>query len=69
MAGIIKVARASNTVQAATIDKGADSVVVETMRSCVLQMSSQGLTNQGVDQAHRMCWNRAELVGKTHKEK
>lgn len=66
---VIKLARASNAVQVSTIDKGADTVIVETMRSCIITVTTQGLTDAGVNQAFRLCWNRAELVGKTHKEK
>lgn len=69
--GIMKMARASSHVQAeaATANKGADTVIVETMRSCIVTVTTQGLTDAGVNQAYRLCWNRAELVGKTHKEK
>jgi uncharacterized protein YecT (DUF1311 family) len=67
MTSIIKMARASNAAQVVTTDKGADSVIVETMRSCIVTVTTQGLTDAGVNQAYRLCWNRAELVGKTHK--
>jgi outer membrane murein-binding lipoprotein Lpp len=69
--GIMKMARASNQVQAeaATADKGANDTIVETMRSCLVTVSTQGLTDAGVNQAYRLCWNRSELVGKKHKEK
>lgn len=67
MGAIIKMARASNAAQVVTTDKGADSVIVETMRSCIVTVTTQGLTDAGVNQAYRLCWNRAELVGKTHK--
>lgn len=67
MTSIIKMARASNAAQVVTTDKGADSVIVETMRSCLVTVTSQGLTDAGVNQAYRLCWNRSELVGKTHK--
>lgn len=67
MASIIKMARASNAAQVVTTDKGTDSVIVDTMRGCLVTVSSQGLTEAGVNQAYRLCWNRAELVGKTHK--
>lgn len=69
MATVIRSAQARNTPPTTGGDKGADSVIVETMRSCIITVASQGLTNQGVDQAYRLCWNRAELVGKTRKEK
>lgn len=65
--GTLKMARASNATQAVTVDKGTDSVIVEAMRSCLVTVTSQGLTDAGVNQAYRLCWNRAELVGKTHK--
>jgi hypothetical protein len=69
MAGIVKMARASNAAQVQTaVDKSQAGTIVETMRTCVMQMSTQGMTSQGVDQAHRLCWNRAELVGKKHRE-
>lgn len=56
-------------VVAKALDLGSEQTVVQEMRTCVMQVSSQGLTTAGLDQAHRLCWNRAELVGKKHKEK
>lgn len=69
LGGIIKLARASHAVPVPTIDKGTDTAIVEGMRSCIVTVSTQGLTNAGIDQAYRLCWNRAELIGKTHKGK
>jgi hypothetical protein len=66
---IAKIASASHAVQTTTIDKGADTVIVDTMRTCIVTITTQGLTDAGVNQAFRLCWNRAELVGKTHKGK
>ena len=67
----MKLARASSNLQGevSAVNKGADTAIVEAMRSCIVTVSTQGLTNAGIDQAYRLCWNRAELVGKTHKEK
>jgi hypothetical protein len=67
--GVLKMTRASEAVKVAPVDKGTDSVIVETMRSCIVTVTTQGLTDAGVNQAYRLCWNRAELVGKSHKEK
>lgn len=69
MVWIMKLSHASEVVKVTAVDKGADSVIVETMRSCTVTITTQGLTDAGVNQAYRLCWNRAELVGKTHKEK
>jgi hypothetical protein len=67
----MKLARASvaQQVEAGAVDKGTDGTIVETMRSCLVTVSTQGLTDAGVNQAYRLCWNRSELVGKKHKEK
>jgi hypothetical protein len=65
----LALANSARQVETPTIDKGTAEVTIETMRSCVMQASAPGVTSAGLDQAHRLCWNRAELVGKKHKEK